>query len=132
MELRPYSVLIAITLILGGIGSAAAHTIPADKVDAQKIFYGSSENFEAPARVNYQKIVKATPEYSSIKKKKIVSGSAKYWILISKASDRAQRLIKEVGEETNFDLVVADGYLETMEPAIEAEDVTELVLEKLQ
>ncbi len=132
MELRPYSLLVAMILAVGGMMAASAHTIPTDKVDAQKIFYGNAEAFEAPARVNYQKVVKATPEYSSIKKKKIVSGSAKYWILISKASDRAQRLIKEVGEETSHDLIVADGYLDTMEPAIEADDVTELVLEKLK
>jgi hypothetical protein len=132
MELRPYSIVIVILLICGGALSAYAHSVPADKVDAQKIFYGKPDNFDAPARVNYQKIVKATPEYSSIKKKKIVSGSAKYWILISKASDRAQRLIKKVGEETSHDLIVADGYLGTMEPPIEAKDVTELVLEKLK
>lgn len=132
MELRPYSVLLALVLAFCGIVSATALSIPAEKQDAQKIFYGTAEDFDVPARVNYQKIVKATPEYSSIKKKKIVSGSAKYWILISKASDRAQRLIKEVGEETTYDLIVADGYLDTMEPAIEADDVTEMVLEKLQ
>lgn len=132
MELRPYTILMALLVAIAGVGSAFAYTIPADKVDVQKIFFGTAESFEAPARVNYQKIVKATPEYSSIKKKKIVSGSAKYWILISKASERAQRLIKEVGEESTYDLIAADGYLDTMEPAIEADDVTELVLEKLQ
>jgi len=132
MELRPYSVLLAVTLAFCGMAPAVALSIPADQVDVQKIFYGSPEDFDAPARVNYQRIVKATPEYSSIKKKKIVSGSAKYWILISKASDRAQRLIREVGEESSYDLIVADGYLDTVEPAIEAEDVTEMVLEKLQ
>lgn len=132
MELRPYSLIAAIALTLASVGSVYAHSIPADKIDPQKIFFGTAEAFETPARVNYQKIVKATPEYSSIKKKKIVSGSAKYWILISKASERAQRLIKEVGEESSYDLIAADGYLDTMDPAIEAKDVTELVLEKLQ
>lgn len=132
MGLRPYTILAAVILAITGVTSAMAYTIPAEKVDVQKIFYGMAESFETPARVNYQKIVKATPEYSSIKKKKIVSGSAKYWILISKASERAQRLIKEVGEESSYDFIAADGYLDTMEPAIEADDVTELVLEKLQ
>ncbi len=132
MELRPYSVVIALILAIGGVLSAGAYSIPADKLDPQKIFHGNAAKFETPARVNYQKIVKATPEYSSIKKKKIVSGSAKYWILISKASDRAQRLIKEVGKETSYDFIVADGYLDTIEPAIEADDVTELVLEKFK
>jgi len=120
-------------LALCGVAtSSSGLSIAEDKQDIQKIFYGAPDDFDKPARVNYQDIVKATPEYSSIKKKKIVSGSAKYWILITKASERAQKLIKEVGEETTFDLIVADGYLESLEPAIPSEDVTDLVLEKLK
>lgn len=122
-----------VTLALCGVAtSSSGLAIPENKQDVQKIFYGAPNEFEKPARVNYQDIVKATPEYSSIKKKKIVSGSAKYWILISKASERAQKLITEVGKETPYDLIVADGYLESLEPAIPAEDVTGLVLEKLK
>lgn len=132
MGLRNYTILFLAVALCSVAMPVSGLSIPADKQDVQKIFYGAPESFEKPARVNYQDIVKATPEYSSIKKKKIVSGSAKYWILISKASERAQKLIKEVGEETAFDLIVADGYLESMEPAIQAEDVTELVLEKLK
>lgn len=132
MGLRTYTNwLLCLTVVALG-ASAWGLSIPPEQQDLQKIFYGVADKFEKPARVNYQEIVKATPEYSSIKKKKIVSGSAKYWILISKASERAQQLIKEVGEETDYDLIVADGYLETMEPAIPADDVTELVLEKLK
>src|SRR5688572_5581138 len=118
MGLRTYTNwLLCLTAIALG-ASAWGLSIPPEQQDLQKIFFGVADKFEKPARVNYQEIVKATPEYSSIKKKKIVSGSAKYWILISKASERAQQLIKEVGEETDYDLIVADGYLETMEPAI--------------
>lgn len=132
MGLRTYIIALVILTMCGVATSSSGLAIPSDKQDVQKIFYGEPGDFEKPARVNYQDIVKATPEYSSIKKKKIVSGSAKYWILISKASERAQKLIKEVGKETSFDLIVADGYLESLEPAIPAEDVTELVLEKLK
>lgn len=132
MGLRVYTYGLLTAVLFCVAVSASGLSIPTEKQDVQKIFYGAADEFEKPARVNYQDVVKATPEYSSIKKKKIVSGSAKYWILISKASERAQRLIKEVGEETPFDLIVADGYLESLEPAITAEDVTELVLEKLK
>ena len=132
MGLRTYVIMLLTVTMCGVATSSSGLAIPADKQDVQKIFYGAPDSFEKPAQVNYQEIVKATPEYSSIKKKKIVSGSAKYWILISKASERAQKLIKEVGEETAFDLIVADGYLESLEPAIPAEDVTDLVLDKLK
>lgn len=132
MGLHKYTYSLLLLSVFCVAASASGLSIPADKQDVQKIFYGAANEFEKPARVNYQDVVKATPEYSSIKKKKIVSGSAKYWILISKASERAQKLIKEVGEETPYDLIVADGYLESMEPEIPSEDVTELVLEKLK
>ena len=132
MGLRTYIIMLLTVAMCGVATSSSGLAIPDEKRDVQKIFYGAPDAFEKPARVNYQDIVKATPEYSSIKKKKIVSGSAKYWILISKASERAQKLIKEVGEETAFDLIVADGYLESLEPAIPAEDVTDLVLDKLK
>lgn len=132
MGLRTYAIMLVTLAMCGVATSTPGLAIPAEKQDVQKIFYGAPDEFEKPARVNYQDVVKATPEYSSIKKKKIVSGSAKYWILIRQASERAQKLIKEVGEETTFDLIVADGYLESLEPAIPAEDVTALVLEKLK
>lgn len=132
MGLRSYAIVIIMLAVCGLATSSSGLSIAPDQQDVQKIFYGAPDAFEKPASVNYQDIVKATPEYSSIKKKKIVSGSAKYWILISKASERAQKLIKEVGEETSYDLIVADGYLESIEPAIPSEDVTDLVLEKLK
>ena len=110
---------------------AEPYSIPAEKRDAQKIFWGSANSFENPAEVDYQKVVKATPEYKSIRKKKVESGTAKYWILISKASDHAIRLINEVGIESGHDLVAAQGYLGGLEPPIAAEDITALALKKL-
>lgn len=110
---------------------AEAYSIPQDKLDNQKVYYGSAAHFEKPAEVNYEAVVKATPEYAEIKKKKIEAGTAKYWILISRASEHAVRLIAEVGQELEHDLIVAKDYLNKLEVPIEASDVTELVLAKL-
>lgn len=132
MGMRTAAIVVTIVALCGTAMSSFALAIPAEKQDVQKIYYGDPNDFEKPARVNYQDIVKATPEYSSIKKKKIVSGSAKYWILISKASERAQSLIKNVGKETSYDLIVSDGYLDSVDPEIEVDDATELVLNKLK
>lgn len=109
----------------------AAYTIPADKVDVQKVYYGSASSFTKPGNVNYEAIIKATPEYKEVKKKKVEVGTGKYWILLSQASDRAVRAITEVGQETGYDLIAATGYLGSFEPPIPAEDVTGLVLAKL-
>ncbi len=111
---------------------ADAHTIPPEKVDSQKVFWGTPNSFEKPGKVDYRAVVMATPEFASIRKKKIRSGTAKYWILISKASDHAVRLISQVGREGQYDLIAAKGYLAGLEPPIEAEDTTKLVLTKLK
>ena len=113
---------------------AETYSIPTEKVNTQKVYWGSAASFQKPGRVDYEQIVKSTPEYSSIKKKKIQSGTAKYWILLSKASDHAVRLISEVGQETDFDLIVASGYFEEikLEKPAETPDITSLVLAKLE
>jgi len=110
---------------------AEAHSIPAEKVDDQKIFWGSAANFSKPGQVDYEAIVRATPEYESIKSKKIQAGTAKYWILLSKASDHAVRLIREAGQESEYDLIVASGYLNSLEQPIAADDLTKVVLDRL-
>jgi len=110
---------------------AATYSIPADKVQAQKIYFGSPKGFDKPGKVDYEKIIKATPEYAQVRKKKTQVGTGKYWILLSQASDRAVRAIAEVGQQTDYDLIASGGYLASLEPPIPAEDVTQLVLEKL-
>jgi len=102
-----------------------------EKPDAQQVYFGSAKSFFKPASVDFKEAVKATPEYQATKKKKIKSGSAKYWQLISQASERALRVIAKVGEETEYDLIVRSGYLEGMNPPIETTDITEIVLKKL-
>ncbi len=119
-------------LLLATNDAAGAHSIAPEQIDTQKIYYGNAKSFEKPAAVDYTAIVKATPEYSEIKKKKIDSTSARYWLLMSSASDHACKLISQVGEESDHDLIVSIGYLGTVSPPIEAEDVTKKVLEKLE
>lgn len=120
-------------LVLGVVPVVVAETysIPPDKLDAQKVYWGTASKFEKPGKVDYEKVVKATPEYESIRKDKIEAGTAKYWILVSQASDRAVRLISEVGQESEYDLIAAKGYLGSLDPPIQADDVTDLVLKKL-
>ena len=111
---------------------AESYSVPADKVNEQKVFWGNPAKFEKPAAVDYKAVVMATDEYKSIKQNKIETGSAKYWILISQASERAVKAVTAVGKESQFDLIVAKGYLESVGLNVQPTDVTNAVLEQLQ
>ena len=124
--------------ILAGVLAltAMSFTIPADKLDRQKIFYGSANEFTSPAEVDWNGVIKATPEYKEIKDQKIPRETGKYWILISKASDRAVRAIAKVGKETEHDLIALEGYIPSLEladvpaPANVTEEVIEALVER--
>lgn len=122
---------IAIWMVMGSV-VAESYSIPPDKVDVKKVYWGSANNFEKPACVDYERVVRATPEYESIRKNKVETGTAKYWILMSQASDHAIRLISEVGKESEYDFIAAIAFLANLEPAIEADDVTEMVINKIE
>ncbi|MBW7865895.1 MAG: hypothetical protein GX580_03835 [Candidatus Hydrogenedens sp.] len=111
---------------------AESYSIPPEKVDEQKVFWGKPGEFSKPAAVDYKAVVMATEEYKSIKHNKIESGTAKYWILISQASERAVKAIAAVGKDSEYDLIVAKGYLESLEIKVQPDDVTAKVLERLQ
>ena len=132
IRLRSRWGILSAALMVVGAALAETYTIPAEKIDDQKIFWGSAVSFEKPGKVNYQAIVKATPEYASIKKKKLQTGTAKYWILLSKASDHAVRVISAVGQDTDYDLIAMKGYLGSLDPPIPADDITALVLKKIE
>jgi len=130
-RLFPFRVAYVLTFAASAV-AAGAYSIPADKLDVQKVYWGSAESFEKAAKVNYEAVVRATPEYEEIKKKKIESGTAKYWIQLSMASDRAVRVISQVGQETDYDLIAASGYLGSLEPPIPADDITDMILKKIE
>jgi hypothetical protein len=111
---------------------AESYAIPADKLDDQKVFWGNPAKFEKPASVDYKAVVMATEEYKSIKQNKIEAGSAKYWILISQASEKAVKAIAAVGKESQYDLIVAKGYLESVGLTVQPTDATNAVLERIQ
>lgn len=128
----PLVLLAAVVLALGvSAASASTYSIPSNNVETQKIYWGTASGFDKPAEIDFEKVVKATPEYQEIKKKKVEQGTGKYWILFSQASDRAVRAVSEVGEETPYDLVAAAGYLGSLEPAIPADDITKQVIKHM-
>jgi hypothetical protein len=109
--------------------AAAAQAIPDSQVDTSRVYYGSTAAFDNPAEVDIEAAVHSTPEYQEIVKKKIDSGTGKYWILISDATDRVHRAISEVGKVKDFDLIAEKGYLGKLDPPVACADITARVLE---
>jgi len=120
----------AIWCMLGAV-MASAYSIPEAQLDKKKVFWGSPRQFENPAEVQYETVVKATPEYQEIQKKKIKRGTGRYWLLLSQASERVVRTIREMGSKTDYDLIAAQGYLGGLDPPIPANDITEDVIEAM-
>lgn len=113
--------------------AAEVHSIKSE-VDKKKIYWGDPSAFSHAGEVDYQKVVQKTDEYVELRKRRIKRGTGKYWILMSKASDRTVRAISDVGvmPEGTYDLIAAKGYLKTVEPPQKANDVTHLVLRYLE
>lgn len=107
-------------------------SIPTDQVDAKKVYWGSTAGFEKAGEVDYDAVLKTTPECKQMKKDRIERGTGKYWILLNQATDRATRAITEVGQDTEYDLIAQRGYLASLTPAIPADDVTQLVVSKVE
>ena len=66
--------------LMAVVAQADASGIPKDQVDKKKIFWGNAESYNKAARVDYEKLIKATPEFKTMKDEKIERGSRKYWI----------------------------------------------------
>jgi hypothetical protein len=119
-------------VVTGGSALAEGFTIPPDQLDRKQIYYGAPSSFEKPAEVDYERVVRATPEFQEIQSQNIERGTGRYWILLSRASDRVGRLVVSVGNQEEYDLIASHGYLASLEPEIPAEDITEVVLAALE
>jgi hypothetical protein len=114
------------------LGAAWAKSIDDEQLDPKQIFFGDPKAFDSPAAVDIQTIIETTSEYKEIKKEKIKRGTAKYWILLSKATDRAIEAIADVAEDEGYDLIAARDYLKDLEPIVAAKNVTKTVVEKIE
>jgi hypothetical protein len=114
------------------LGAAWAKSIDDEQLDPKQIFFGDPKAFDSPAAVDIQIIIETTPEHQEIKKYKIKRGTAKYWILLSKATDRAIEAIADVAENEGYDLIAARVYLKDLKPIVTAEDVTKTVIKKIK
>lgn len=122
--------LLTSLVIMFVVGST--YTIPDPEVDVQKVYYGSCSSFKNPAEIDYEEVIRATPEYEQVKKKKIEPGTGKYWILLSQASDRVVKCVGAVAGENGFDLIASLGYLEGLKKPIPSKNATQAVVDKVK
>ena len=133
MRINSYAITVScLAALICASASAAPYSIPPEKQNIKKVYYGTATSFEKPGKVDYESVVKATPEYEEVKKEKIEPGTGKYWILLSQASDRAVRAISKVGHDSGYDFIAAQAYLGSLEPGIPSEDITPLVLDEVK
>jgi hypothetical protein len=118
---KAMTLIIALTLCLAAY---AEMVIPPAEIESDQIFYGNAASFSAPAEIDVEALVIATPEYQEIKKKKIDKGTGKYWILRSNATDRAHRAINQLATELEFDLIANESYLGSLSTPIKCENIT--------
>lgn len=120
---------ILFALLVFSAVAAGAYSIPKEQVDEAKIHFGAADTFEKPAAVDIVALMKATPEYEMVRKKKIKTGSGEFHTYVAKAGARANRAIKDFAEDSEYDLIASAEYLESLDPPIEAEDITESIIE---
>ncbi len=131
MVIRVFSVAFLLVAV-PFFGAAWAKSIDDKQLDPKQIFFGDPKAFDSPAAVDIQTIIETTPEYQEIKRDKIKRGTAKYWILLSKTTDRAIEAIADVAKDEGYDLIAARDYLKDLKPKVAAEDVTKTVVKKIK
>ncbi len=127
-----------ITYILAGAAlavfmSAGAHAEDeVNEIDPQKVFYGDPGSFEKAAEVDLREAVRATPEYAEIERRNLDTGTGSYWLQIERASNRSLKVVIDIGQESEFDLIVEKGHLAEVDEDIPVEDITEKVVSYIE
>ena len=85
--------------------------------DAQKIFFGTispeKKTYQVFGFIDYAAIIRETPEYAEALKAE--PGTAKHWIKLSEASDKAVRAISKYATENGLEFVADQGYIGSLE-----------------
>lgn len=123
-------VIVAMAIFVNNL-ALASQSIPEAQIDDQKIYWGSPVSFDTPGEVDLDTVLEATSEYKEIRRENVRRDTARYWILMGSATDRAIRAVATVAEESGYDLVAKKGYLGSLNPSIASDDITKLVIEKL-
>ena len=98
-------------------------------INEQKIYFGLPTKFYNPAIIDFELAIKSTPEYEKLSKTDF--GTAKYWIILSRATDIVIVNIRKKAIESGFDLVVEKKYWNSLNINISSIDITNSVIETI-
>ncbi len=97
-------------------------------VDASAVYFGNAANFHHPAEVDTNAVWAEISEYKKIVKDKLEPGTARYELLIEKASRRFSDAVRKAARAGKYDLVARSG---SVKKAPDVPDITRDVIDLL-
>ena len=97
-------------------------------VDASAVYFGNASNFHKPAEVDTNAVWAEIPEYKKILEDDLEAGSARYELLMEKASRRFTDAIRKAARAGKYDLVARSGSVKNV---ADVPDLTQDVIDRL-
>jgi len=86
------------------------YSIPFDKIDEQKIYFGIPNKFSKVSVIDYEKAFKSLSEYEELDT--VEKGTAKYWIKVNRITEILINTINNIAITKSYDLIVEKNYWE--------------------
>ena len=97
-------------------------------VDAAAVYFGNASNFHKPAEVDTNAVWAEIPEYKKILEDDLEAGTARYELLMEKASRRFTDAIRKAARAGKYDLVARSGSVKNV---TDVPDLTQDVIDRL-
>ena len=78
-------------------------------VEADKVYFGRTKGWDAPAEVDVDAVYAEIEEYKKILEQKLEPDDAKYVLLMAKASKRFRKAVRKAAKAGSYDLVAGTG-----------------------
>jgi hypothetical protein len=98
------------------------------KVDASAVYFGNASAFHKPAEVDTNAVWAEISEYKKILEDDLEAGSARYELLMEKASRRFSDAVRKAARSGGYDLVARSGSVENV---ADVPDITQDVIDLL-
>ena len=82
-------------------------------VDAKDVYFGSHKRFSKPAEVDAGSVFAEISDYKKIKDEKLEPDSARYQLLMSRASRKFLKAVKSAAKSSGYDLVAESGSVDS-------------------
>jgi hypothetical protein len=85
-------------------------------------YFGDPASFRTPAVVRADAVFLSVPEYRTLVRERLKEGDARYWFLLSRASQRFRAAVERAARDAGHDLVAETGAVDW--PGHEIPDIT--------